>query len=182
MPEGAAQVAPVARLTHRVQGTDLHGYADLPLRWALGVRGAERVLLLGVGPRAEDLLGRSLRIASRRDSLAGDPAYRGLLEDSRGTVLATGLVRARLLARALQGALAGAPTSVREVLDGLVPEDAVGYVSMESGGLRSVSTTSLSSELATSLGRLLRSLARMSEATLNGSGSPTEPQDAEPGS
>ena len=160
LPEGAPQVPPMKRESSRVQGTTVHGYADLPLRWAVGSRGGERVLLLSFGPRAEELLGRSIQLASGGDSVAGDPAYQGLLQDSQGTVVATGLVRSRLLARILQAGLADAPASVREVFDGFAVEDVVGYVSMESGALRSVSSTSLSSNLAVSLGHFLRGLNR----------------------
>jgi len=160
LPEGAPQVPPLKRESSPVHGTTVHRYADLPLRWAVGSRGAERVLLLSFGPRAEDLLGRSIQLASGGDSVAGDPAYQGLLQDSQGTVVATGLVRSRLLARTLQVGLADAPASLRELFDGFAVEDAVGYVSMESGALRSVSPTSLSSNLASSLEHLLRGLNR----------------------
>ncbi len=164
MPEGTLRVTPVRRESRRLQGATVHGYAGLPLLWTVKEKGQERILLLGFGPRAEGLLVRSLQAGSGGDSLAEDPAYRNLMEGSRGTVIATGLVRARLLAQILKAGMGDAPEGVRELFDQLAAEDAVGYVSMESGGVRSVSSTSLSSNLAESLGRTLHSLKKIATA------------------
>ncbi len=161
MPEGTPRVTPVKRESRRLQGATVHGYAGLPLLWTVKEKGQERILLLGFGPRAEALLLRSLQAGSGGDSLAEDPAYRRVMEDSQGTVIATGLVRARLLAQILKAGMDDAPPAVTEFFDQLVLEDAVGYVSMESGGVRSVSSTSLSSKMAASLGQTLHSLTKV---------------------